>query len=52
MGKLITMSTIVIWMAAVPADETSELDLEPCINGSVSASGNYPTQLACVPRLR
>ena len=46
MGKLITVSFIALWFSAVQADQTSDLDLEPCINGGVSASGTYPTQTA------
>ncbi len=46
MGKLITASVIAFWFTAVQADQTSALDLEPCINGGVSASGTYPTQAA------
>ncbi len=46
MGQLITVSVIAFWFTAVQADQTSRLDLEPCINGGVSASGTYPTQVA------
>ncbi len=46
MGKLITVSVIAFWFTAVQADQTSGLDLEPCINGGVSAGGIYPTQAA------
>ncbi len=47
MGKLFTASFVAVWLtAAAQADQTSNLELEPCINGGVSASGNYPTQAA------
>ena len=46
MAKLITISIVAVWFTAVHADPTSQLDLEPCINGGVSASGTYPTQAA------
>ena len=46
MGKLITVSVVAFWFTAVHADQTSALDLEPCINGGVSASGTHPTQAA------
>ncbi|MDJ0891822.1 MAG: hypothetical protein QNK18_11610 [Gammaproteobacteria bacterium] len=46
MGKLITASVIAFLFTTAQADQTSPLDLEPCINGGVSASGTYPTQAA------
>ena len=46
MGKLITASVIALLVTAVQADQISPLDLEPCINGGVSASGSHPTQAA------
>ena len=46
MGKLITVSVMAFWFTAVQADQNAGLDLEPCINGGVSAGGTYPTQAA------
>ena len=46
MGKLIITSVIAFLFTAAQADQTSPLDLEPCINGGVSASGTYATQAA------
>ena len=46
MGKLIIASVIALVAASVQADQVSPMDLEPCINGGVSASGSYATQAA------
>ena len=46
MGKLIAASVIAFSFTAAQADQISGLDLEPCINGGVSASGTHPTQAA------
>ena len=34
------------WISTVQAESVENLDLEPCINGGVSATGNYPSQAA------
>ena len=46
MNKLIIVTVMALWFTASQADQASNLELEPCINGGVSASGLYPTQAA------
>ncbi len=46
MKTLITVAFVAFCFTAVQADQASDLELEPCINGGVSAGGLYPTQTA------
>jgi 3-methyladenine DNA glycosylase/8-oxoguanine DNA glycosylase len=40
-GKALVLSIALAAASAAPADD---LSLEPCINGGVSSSGNYPSE--------
>ena len=44
MEKLVAVFVIAFGFSTAQAGQVTDLDLEPCINGGVSASGTYPTQ--------
>ena len=41
MKSIAVLSALIVWLPLAQAEQAKDLDLEPCINGGVSASGTY-----------